>query len=127
MPLPRRTRFRRFRRGKGMIYIVSGWQRTGTSMMMEALIAGGMDAAWDEAKDKRLHDRYLRENGVVPNERYFEFEKDEYRKPGFPAAYDGKLIKALYGAIHSLNPALQYKVIYMRRPQQEIIQSLASS
>lgn len=110
-----------------MIYIVSGWQRTGTSMMMEALIAGGIDGAWDEAKDERLRAKYLRENGVVPNERYFEFEKAEYSKPGFPAAYDGKVIKALYGAIPKLNASLQYRVIYMRRPQQEIVSSIASS
>jgi len=110
-----------------MIYIVSGWQRTGTSMMMEALIAGGMDAAWDEEKDKRLRDRYLRDNGTVPNQRYFEFEKQEYRKPGFPKEHEGKLIKALYGVISKLNDGLQYRVIYMRRPQAQIVESLHSS
>lgn len=110
-----------------MIYVVSGWQRTGTSMMMQALIAGGMDGAWDEEKDKRLADRYLRRNGTVPNEKYYEFEQKEYHEPGFPAKYAGKLIKALYGAIPKLNPSLQYRVIYMRRPQHQIVDSIVSS
>jgi hypothetical protein len=110
-----------------MIYVVSGWQRTGTSMMMQALIAGGMDAAWDEAKDQRLAANYRRRFGTQPNEKYYEFEKAEYDRPGFPAAHDGKLIKALYGAIPKLNAGLQYHVIYMRRPQHQIVESLVSS
>lgn len=110
-----------------MIYVVSGWQRTGTSMMMRALIAGGLEAAFDEEKDRRLADRYLRRNGTVPNEKYYEFEKKEYAEPGFPAKYEGKLIKGLYGVIPKLNPDLRYRVIYMRRPQHQIVDSIVSS
>lgn len=108
-----------------MIYIVSGWQRTGTSMMMEALEAGGMNAAYSTEKDDLLAKKFQRMTGTVPNERYYELDKADYRKDGFPADFEGKLIKVLYGGIPKLNDGLQYRVIYMRRPQRDVCASLS--
>lgn len=35
-----------------MIYIVSGFMRSGTSMMMQALIAGGMQASFSTQRNQ---------------------------------------------------------------------------
>ncbi len=40
-----------------MIYLVSGDMRTGTSMMMQALEAGGLEAVYNENRD-RMNQQY---------------------------------------------------------------------
>ena len=35
-----------------MIHIVAGYPRSGTSMMMQALVAGGLVAAYNPARDR---------------------------------------------------------------------------
>jgi len=108
-----------------MIYLVSGWAFTGTSMMMEALIAGGMNAAYSEDKDDITNAFYEKRSGVNPKQSYYELKKADQQKKGFPADYDGKLIKFLYGGIPKLNAGLAYRAIYMRRPQAHVTSDLA--
>ena len=103
--------------------------RSGTSMMMEALEAGGLKAVYSRERDKRLNDRWGELNEEVqylPNERYFELSTDDYLSPKFPKAYEGKLIKCLVGGVLRLPPISQYKIIFMRREQSEIVRSLAA-
>ncbi len=108
-----------------MIYVVSGWVMTGTSMMMESLIAGGMDAAWSKDKDDLVNAQLETRTGLTYDEHYYELDRPEYRKEGFPADYEGKLIKVLYGGIPKLKASLQYRVIYMRRPQPQVVSNIA--
>lgn len=107
-----------------MIYVVSGWQGTGTSMMMEALIAGGMKAVWDPEKDKRLNAHCCEMTGKLHNERYYEFEEPCYHEPGFFEQHDGKMLKVLFGGLIRLPQHMKYRIIYMRRPQEEVIKSI---
>lgn len=85
-----------------MIYIVSGdGARCGSTMMMSALDAGGMDCVWGRAYD--------REVGL----------KEQYGA-GFPdpEKYDGKVVKALpppWGGGLKLI-AGDYKVVWIHRP-----------
>lgn len=103
------------------IYFVSGFMRTGTSMMMKALEAGGLDVLYNPDRDKmntRYGDEYYQ-----PNEGgFYELNRRQYQQPGFPRMHEGKLIKALWGGITRV-VAGDYKVVFMRRDYEEIRQS----
>ena len=77
-----------------MIYVVSGFMRTGTSMMMKALEAGGMDASYKQSRDV-MKDHYADEYYNPNIGGLYELEKQDYQKWDFPRDYEGKLIKAL--------------------------------
>lgn len=109
-----------------MIYIVSGFMRCGTSMMMKALEAGGLTAAYSSERDARMNRQWGdvdKPGGYVPNDGYYELDPDDYQAKDFPAAYEGKLIKCLWGGILRLPPG-EYRLIFMRRAAREIRTSL---
>ena len=67
-----------------MIHIVSGYFRSGTSAMMESLIAGGMNASYSEQRDEiaELHsDEHYRPN---PYNKLYEIPLREYGDCAFP-------------------------------------------
>jgi hypothetical protein len=103
--------------GVPMIYIVSGAVRSGTSMMMRALHAGGMDAHWDDAQEKRLREK----EAYSGNPQYYEMTMDQV-PIDFPRQLDGRLIKLLFNAPANI-VAHEYHVIVMLRNEREIIDS----
>ena len=83
-----------------MIYIVSGYMRTGTTMMMRALEAGGMPAYYEDE--------------------LYELPKDEIARAVLnPHTIDGKLFKCIAGGLLRL-AAWKYKIIFMQRHYSEI-------
>jgi hypothetical protein len=107
-----------------MLYVISGWMRSGTSMMMQALEAGGMDACYSTARDalarKRADEHY------VPNpESLFELTQQEYSSQDFPRMFDGKLIKVVVAhqpaGLRVMRDGI--RVIFMRRDSEEQRQS----
>lgn len=105
--------------------------RSGTSMMMQALEAGGMDAAYSKERNERMNSKLGDPDlprPYFPNESYHELEPDDYRSPDFPYSYEGKLIKCLWGGITKIRPKKEgsegYKVIFMRRSREAIEESL---
>ena len=107
-----------------MIYVVSGYMRTGTSMMMKALEAGGLEAAFNPVREEM--------NAVYGDEHYkpnpggfYELQRKEYSQEGFPRMYDGKLLKCLWGAVKRIidQADINYKIIFMLRNPEEIRQS----
>lgn len=104
-----------------MIYIVSGYMRTGTSMMMDALSAGGLDAAKNPNRDKL--NQFYGDDFYKPNPNgFYELSRQEYLQPNFPTTYDGKLLKLLHGGLPFMTPH-QYRIVFMRRNPEEIRQS----
>lgn len=105
------------------VYVVGGFMRSGTSMMMRALEAGGMTACYRQSRDEmkaRFADAHYDPNvGGL-----YELERTDYLKPDFPRGYEGKLIKAL-----RMGPARMAvmpggsRVLFMRRDAEEIRQS----
>lgn len=104
-----------------MIYIVSGHPRSGTSMLMAALKAGGL----------RVHSSAQREMGnVVPGERSYvpnrgglmEPSKAEMQIPGWPRMHDGCALKVVTPFLNRL-AVHDYRVVFMRRDPEEIRQS----
>lgn len=105
------------------VYVVSGFMRTGTSMMMRALEAGGLEARYRQDRDT-MKNRY-RDDQYDPNlGGLYELERKDYRAFGFPAGYEGKLIKALNQGVPrmAVMPG-GIRVVFMRRDAEEIRQS----
>lgn len=107
-----------------MLYIVSGFMRSGTSMMMRALAAGGLEPAYRPERDQRLNDKWGDQDplGYRPNDNYFELDPEDYSSPDFPGPYDGKLIKCLIGGLIRIRKC-EARVVVMRRPRKEILAS----
>ena len=95
--------------------IVSGLPRSGTSLMMQMLRAAGMDLMHDgkrEADEDNL-------------EGYWEWEeiKSLKKNPRLIEQADGKVIKVISALLPQLPPRHQYRVIFMKRPVQEVVDS----
>ena len=106
-----------------MISIVSGFMRTGTSMMMRALEAGGMEPVYAARRDQKMNDRWGDELYSPNQGGLYELDRASYQHPDFPGPrFDGKLIKLLVGGMFRLK-AGDYRVVFMTRDPEEIRQS----
>jgi hypothetical protein len=98
------------------IIVVSGLPRSGTSMMMKMLEAGGLEILTD----------HLREADANNPNGYYEFERVKRLKDGdfawLPEAV-GKVVKIVTGLIMYLPPGFHYKVILMERDLPEVLSS----
>ena len=98
------------------VVIVSGLPRSGTSMMMKMLEAGGCQILTDN----------LREADANNPKGYYEFERVKNMKDGdlawMPEAV-GKVVKIVTGLIMFLPVGFKYRVIFMRRDLNEILSS----
>jgi hypothetical protein len=97
------------------ITIVSGLPRSGTSMMMRMLDAGGMDVVVD-------HVRKPDEDNPVG---YYEFEQVKKIKEdaSWLDSVKGKVVKMISMLLYDLPSNNHYKVIFMNRNMQEILTS----
>ena len=98
-----------------IITVVSGLPRSGTSMMMQMLRAGGLTCLTDE----------LREADISNPKGYFEFEKVKGLRADnswLPEA-KGKVIKIISHFLACLPPELNYKIIFMERDLDEVLAS----
>lgn len=102
------------------IYVVSGYMRTGTSMMMSALETGGYKALKSKVRDKL--NKHAGDEYYQPNPNGFYEDLDEWRKPDFPSGHEGELVKIMSQRIGRI-PVLKYKVVFMLRDKEEIRQS----
>ncbi len=106
------------------VYIVSGYPRSGTSMMMRALIAGGLDGVYRDARNAMARRASDAEYAPNPGNELFELADWEYQAPGFPRAFAGKLIKAVTVHARALDVVPGgTRVVFMRRDAEEIRQS----
>lgn len=104
------------------VTVVSGFQRSGTSLMMQMLAAGGLPV--------------LINDFLLPNEHnprgYFEFShSNRLGEPGesvdwVPEAR-GRAVKVFAYRLELLPPTLDYRVIYMRRKITEVVASWRKS
>lgn len=104
-----------------MIYLVSGWLRHGTSMMMACLEAGGIETAWSAEREREAQQRFG-DALYRGNEAYRELSRTEMEAPDFPLPYEGKAVKCLRHLVLQV-PAAAYRVVYMRRDGEETRQS----
>lgn len=104
---------------KNVNYIVSGLERSGTSMLMQILEAGGVPSAFDQSlrppDDDNPRGYYELEGGKIINKlmnEEFAFEP-----------YKGKFIKITAYGLKFL-PEGNYKIIYSQRNIEEILDSM---
>jgi hypothetical protein len=97
------------------ITVVSGLPRSGTSMMMQVLEAGGVPVLTDN----------IRKKDEDNPEGYYEFEPVKRTKddPSWVPAAKGKAVKMVYSLLYDLPTEYVYRVIFMRRNMKEVIAS----
>jgi hypothetical protein len=98
-----------------VITVVSGLARSGTSLMMQMLAAGGLPILADEI-------RRPDENNPLG---YFEFEpvKRLRQDSSWLGSAEGKAVKVVYLLLRHLPTTYTYRIILMRRPLPEVLAS----
>jgi len=98
------------------VVVVSGLPRSGTSMMMKMLEAGGLPLLTDNIR--------------TPDEDnprgYYEFERVKQLPKGdvaWLADAVGRAVKVISALLEHLPPTYQYKIIFMNRNLQEVLAS----
>ncbi len=101
---------------EGTIVVVSGLPRSGTSMMMKMLEAGGLPLLTD-------HQRAPDEDNPRG---YYEFERVKRLPHGdtdWLSQAEGKAVKIISALLEHLPPDYRYKVIFMNRDLREVLAS----
>jgi hypothetical protein len=97
------------------VIVVSGLPRSGTSMMMKMLNAGGLESVTDN----------IRTADEDNPKGYFELEKVKQldKDNSWVGDCTGKVIKVISMLIKPLPASQRYKIIFMRRKMEEILDS----
>ncbi len=100
---------------EGQITLVSGLPRSGTSLMMQMLDKGGM---------KILQD-HTREADISNPKGYYEYEPvmSLYKDNSWLHEGQNKALKVVAPLLKSLDTKYRYKIIFMKRDLNEVIQS----
>jgi hypothetical protein len=101
---------------KDRVVVVSGLPRSGTSMMMKMLEAGGVPPLTD----------HEREPDKDNPKGYYEYERVKALKDGdteWVGKAHGKSVKVIAALLQHLPPDHAYEVIFMRRSMPEILAS----
>lgn len=98
-----------------MITIVSGLPRSGTSLMMQMLQAGGLPVLSDGERRADTDNP----KGYLEWERIKQLPKD----PSLIAEAEGKVVKVISQLLLSIPSGHEYRVIFMQRPLPEIMKS----
>jgi hypothetical protein len=97
------------------VIIVAGLPRSGTSMMMRILEAGGVTALTDG----------VREADISNPRGYYEFEPVKRTKTdaSWLLSAGGKAVKMVYRLLYDLPPNYNYRVLLMQRTLMEVLSS----
>ncbi|MFT5255246.1 MAG: putative AlkP superfamily phosphohydrolase/phosphomutase/tetratricopeptide (TPR) repeat protein [Candidatus Paceibacteria bacterium] len=100
---------------KNQIAVVSGLPRSGTSLMMQMLDKGGVSILQDTS----------READISNPKGYYEYKPvmSLYKDNSWLSQGQDKAVKVVAPLLKYLDPALRYKIIFMRRDLNEIVQS----
>ena len=103
---------------RDFITIVSGIPRSGTSMMLRMLAAGGMEILTDGVRGADADNPHG----------YFEWEpaKSLKRDTAWVAGAIGKGVKVIYYSLADLPAGFRYRVIFMHRDLDEVLASQAA-
>jgi tetratricopeptide (TPR) repeat protein len=100
---------------ENQVTIVSGLPRSGTSLMMQMLDKGGVEILQDQ----------LREADISNPKGYYEYKPvmSLYKDNSWLSKGQDKAVKVVAPLLKYLDSTLRYKIIFMRRDLNEIIQS----
>ena len=108
--------WRRLRYGRPIV-VVSGLPRSGTSMAMKMLEAGGMEIVTDGEREADVDNP----RGYYEDERVKDLAKATDKS--WLRASRGRAVKVISFLLKDLPPNLNYKVILMRRDLSEVLAS----
>jgi len=100
-----------------VITVVSGLPRSGTSLMMQMLAAGGMPVLTDGERQ-----------ADADNPRgYYEWERIKLlpQQPDCIQEAEGKAVKVISQLLFALPAGREYRIIFMQRPLAEVVASQA--
>ncbi len=100
------------------VTVVSGLPRSGTSMMMRMLEAGGLPPVVDDAR-RADADNPL---GYYECEAVKALEQDN----GWVAGVRGRAVKVIYKLVYALPADVPYRVVFMQRDLDEVLASQAA-
>ena len=109
--------FFRARRYGEPVYVVSGLPRSGTSMMMRMLEAGGLEVFTDGERTADIDNP----EGYYEFERVKDLEKDSDRS--WVRGARGQALKVISFLLRFLPDENAYRIVYMRRHLDEVIKS----
>lgn len=97
------------------VIVVSGLPRSGTSLMMKAIHAGGIEPIVD----------HVRKADEDNPKGYYEFEPVKKTKEDASWLSDapGKVVKMVYRLLYDLPPNHAYRVVFMQRDLKEVLAS----
>ena len=98
-----------------MITIVSGLPRSGTSLMMQMLVSGGMTPLADGERQADADNP----RGYLEWERIKQLPND----PECISEGEGKVVKVISRLLLSLPAGHEYRVVFMQRPLPEVLAS----
>jgi hypothetical protein len=98
-----------------MITVVSGLPRSGTSLMMQMLDAGGLSVLSDGERKADTDNP----KGYLEWERIKKLPKDS----SLIAEAEGKVVKVISQLILSLPMDNEYRIVFMQRPLPEVLKS----
>jgi len=104
--------------GRDFVTIVSGVPRSGTSMMLRMLAAGGLEILTDGVRAADADNPHG----------YFEWEpvKSLKRDSAWVAGAVGKGVKVIYYSLSDLPAGYRYRVVFMHRDLEEVLASQAA-
>jgi LPS sulfotransferase NodH len=99
------------------VTVVSGAPRSGTSLMMRMLAAGGIPALTDGQRPPDAHNPYG----------YFEYSPVKRLALGDAASWieaaRGRAVKVIYRLLTQLPPRIGYRIVFMERDLEEVFAS----
>lgn len=101
-----------------MIVVVSGLPRSGTSLAMQMLAAGGLPILTDN----------LRASDANNPRGYYEWERIKRlpQEPDCIAEAEGKAVKVISSLLFALPAGHEYRVLFMTRPLEQVAASQAA-
>ena len=100
---------------EGYVTVVSGMPRSGTSLMMQMLAAGGMAVVTDGKREADRHNP----RGYFEDERVKRLAQDA----SWIGEARGKAVKIIYRLLRHLPGSLEYRVVFMERDLNEVFDS----
>ncbi len=100
---------------RNYVIIVSGLPRSGTSMMMKAIHAGGIEPVIDN----------IRKADEDNPKGYYEFEpvKKTKEDASWVPGAAGKVVKMVYRLLYNLPADFEYRVVFLQRDLTEVLAS----
>jgi len=111
-----------------MIYIAGGFPRTGTSLIMQILIALGIDPHYSESREKNMQELSEKKNYPINKHGFWEVGSHEWSRLGMTSEIPaGKCVKIQAWGWLVLAPSRCYKIISTDRDTNDIKNSYIKS